>query len=213
MIDNDSPFSGHYLDWRAKRLTKLVSIFGEDYFKGKDILELGCGEGEFGENFINFGGDVTFCDGRQEHLVRLKNRLPNSTTHLIDQDAPWELGRKFDFIIHTGVLYHLSNWKQDLLCTLNHAPLIFLETIVPNNGADDYEQTLKENDKKFDQALNGQSIRPSADYIEKFLSEQGARFRRYDDADLNSGVHEYDWAVGQRGNPHGYRRFWIIYND
>ena len=211
--DNNSLFSGHYHDWRAKRLAKIVSIFGEDFFRGRDILELGCGEGEFGEKFMEFGADLTFCDAREEHLINLKKRLPNSTTHLIDQDEQWDLKRKFDFIIHTGVLYHLSNWKQDLCCALKHSPLIFLETIVPDNGADDYEQVLKENYKKFDQSIHGRSVRPSAAYIEKFLGEQGVRFKRYDDAKINSGVHKYDWVVGGGGNPHGYRRFWILYND
>ncbi|KKL75414.1 hypothetical protein LCGC14_2055140 [marine sediment metagenome] len=214
---NERLFSGHYNEWRKTRIAKLVSIFGKDFFDGKDILELGCGWGDIGEKFIEMGATVTFCDVRQEHLDEVKKRMPNSITHMIDQDQPWNLDKKFDFVIHTGVLYHLSNWKQDLLCTLKHSNLIFLETVVSNNRSDSFEKTQKENG--WDQSPHNISKRPSAAYIEKFLTEQGVSFERYDDADINAYFHRYDWVVGGRlpkikmgsssiqGAP---RRFWIL---
>ena len=203
-------FVGHYVEWRAKRISKLVSIFGEDFFNGKDILELGCGLGEIGERFIEFGSTVTFCDVRPEYLLEVKKRIPNSTTHLIDQNTEWNLNKRFDFIIHTGVLYHLTEWKQDLLCALNHSDLIFLEAEVPKGSiSDDYEEVMHENG--YDQAISGVSKRPSAARIEKFLTEQGVKFKRYDDADINTPVHKYDWVTPDPENKNfNYRRFWII---
>ena len=79
-------FGGHYEEWRETRIAKLISIFGEDFFKGKDILELGCGFGEIGEKFIELGSAVTLCDARREHLDEVKRRLPDSITHVIDQN-------------------------------------------------------------------------------------------------------------------------------
>jgi len=209
-----SLFEGHYVDWRAKRVAKLVSIFGKEFFKGKDVLELGCGTGDLGEHFIEFGSNVTFCDAREEHLLEIKNRIPNGVTHVIDQNTNWILNKHFDFIIHTGVLYHLTEWKQDLLCTLNHSNLIFLETQVPNNTtSDSYEETVYENG--YDQAVSKICKKPTAEYIEKFLTNQGVKFKRYDDADINSGGHRYDWVAspGNGRNNTGNRRFWILYND
>jgi len=207
---NERLFSGHYDKWRETRVAKLVFIFGEDFFNEKDILELGCGWGDIGEKFIEMGATVTFCDVRQEHLDEVTKRMPNSVTHLIDQDQPWDLGKKFDFVIHTGVLYHLSNWQQDLLCVLKHSDLIFLESHVPNKVSDSFVLSKKENG--WDQSPHGASKRPSAAYIEKFLNEQGVSFKRYDDADINTHFHRYDWVADNTVLKKDIclRRFWIL---
>ena len=105
----------------------------------------------------------------------------------------------------------MNNWKQDLICTLNHSNLILLETQVPNNSSDSYEQI--EHESGYDQATNGVSTRPSAAYIEKFLDEQGVTFKRYDDEDLNAHPHVYNWEVGGSFGNKATRRFWILKND
>ena len=40
---NDALFEISYAYWRIKRLNKMLEIYGEDYFAGKRILELGSG--------------------------------------------------------------------------------------------------------------------------------------------------------------------------
>lgn len=197
-------------------MAKLISIFGKEFFNGKDVLELGCGLGDIGEQFIRFGSNVMFCDGRQEFLLEIEKRLPGCDTRVLDQNNYWDLGIKFDFIIHTGVLYHLTNWKQDLICALNHSDLMFLETIVETSDDDSYEQHYTETDI-YDSALSLSCTRPTAEYIEKFLTEQGVKFKRYDDADLNSCFHKYAWASRaepylaiDEGREFSYRRFWIV---
>jgi hypothetical protein len=39
MIKN---FEQHYVEWREKRIAKIEKIFGQDFFKNKTILEVGC---------------------------------------------------------------------------------------------------------------------------------------------------------------------------
>ena len=206
-----SIFNNDYIGWRSSRIQKIISIYGEDYFKGKSILELGCGHGDVGDYFSNLGAIVTFAEGRQENLDHIMMVYPDAETILLDQDNRWNLSKKFDIIIHWGVLYHLNNWQQDLTSTLEHTNLLFLETEVPDSIEPNFELTMYENAKSPDQSLTGKSIRPSADRIENYLSELGAAYQRYDDAELNSFPHVYDWTVANTNTQlRGHRRFWII---
>jgi hypothetical protein len=204
-------FNGHYDDWRKKRIDKIVSIYGKDFFDGKTILELGAGTGKNGLMFAAMGAKVTYAEARQEHLNVLLSNNPNVETILLDQDAEWNLGRKFDIVIHWGVLYHLDNWKRDLSCTIKHSNLIFLESIVCVSDDPNFEVKLHE--EGYDQALHNIGSRPSAPMIESHLNQIGCTFTRYDDGDLNSSSHKYDWVVSetdQRDIAMGCRRFWIV---
>jgi hypothetical protein len=202
-------FTHHYDNWRQTRISKLHQILGADFFNGKSVLELACGHGDTGRQLAKEGAIVTFAEGRQEHLDVLKGHEPNAETFCIDQDKPWDLGRQFDFVIHWGVLYHLHNWKDDLRCALNHTNLMTLETEVADSNDPDFE--IKTNEKGFDQALNLVGSRPSPAMVERHLADLGVKFIRYDDRDLNSGFHNYDWPVREtRTWKAGRRRFWII---
>jgi hypothetical protein len=72
----------------------------------------------------------------------------------------------------------------------------------------DYDQSLSETRKV---------KRVSANYIEHVLEENNFSFVRYDDEDLNSSLHIYNWKVtgsSEKENPNadndvGRRRFWI----
>lgn len=57
-------FQNHYEYWRAKRIVAIVEHYGENFFKGKKILELGCGYGDIGKVLISIGAEVIFCEGR-----------------------------------------------------------------------------------------------------------------------------------------------------
>ena len=203
-------FSGHYIDWRKARINKILKLFGKEYFKNKTLLELGCGFGHIGLFFQSLGAKVVFSDGRKNNLgiMRQSNRVD---TVCIDQDEPWNLKRKFDVVLHMGVLYHLENWQQDLRCALNHSNLIILESEVANRS--DSSFTLKRWEAGYDQSIHRCACRVSASNIEKELTNLGASFERYDDADLNSGPHAYDWRVNNKGPAwkHSvFRRFWIV---
>ena len=203
-------FERHYDDWRKKRIDKIISLFGYDYFKGKTLLEIGCGYADIGSHFHKIGAKVTSTDGRKEHIDEVKIRHPELESFVLDVDCEWDLNRKFDIIIHFGVLYHLSNWKENLKATLNHSNLVIFETEVANS--DDIDGFYAHREAGYDQSLHNYGVRPSAKYIESVLTELGASYTRYDDGDLNSGFHKYNWSVDATKPLFtvGQRRFWII---
>jgi SAM-dependent methyltransferase len=214
-------FHNHYVDWRKKRIEKILKIFEKDYFKDKLILEVACGYGDIGKYFReNLGSRVVFTEGREEHLPFIKQNNPDSLVIHLNHENYWKLEdensnhKKFDLVIHFGLLYHLDNWKQDLVCALKHSNTIILETEVADTNE------IKEY-KFYDPIGNDQSIsesrkvtRPSAAYIEHVFQENEFSFTRYDDSDLNSSFHTYDWKVSDKDQTEnnfnkGFRRFWV----
>ena len=207
-------FLDHYIDWRIKRVNFIEKLYGKQFFKDKTILELGCGHGHIGRYLQNqLGAKVTFADGRQGHLDTLKEVMPNAETICFDQNNPWDLNRTFDIILHWGVLYHLDNWKQDLESTSKHGNLIFLESEVCDSEDPEFEIKLEQVDG-YDQDLGKFSTRMSSAAVEEKLIDLEFLYNRFDNADLNSGFHCYDWVCDINTNKpvrytKGQRRFWI----
>ena len=216
-------FVGHYIEWRDNRIRKMIEVMGgEEWFDDKRILEVGCGWGDIGLHFQGLGSEVVFTDCRKEHTEKVLERCDTATTHVIDQNKEWEIEEKdFDLIVHTGVLYHLYEWKRDLDCSLKHGDTMILETVVADNEEDDVEIMYREPDG-WDQSPAKYSKRPTAAYIEKYLTSKGYSFERFDHADLNAHKHVYDWKVSNWHRRHGpwsmpagkiTRRFWKITRD
>jgi len=207
-------FLDHYIDWRIKRVNFIEKLYGKQFFKDKTILELGCGHGHIGRYLQNqLGAKVTFADGRQGHLDTLKEVMPNAETICFDQNNPWDLNRTFDIVLHWGVLYHLDNWKQDLESTSKHGNLIFLESEVCDSEDPEFEIKLEQVDG-YDQDLGKFSTRMSSAAVEEKLIDLEFLYNRFDNTDLNSDFHCYDWACDINTNKpahytKGHRRFWI----
>ena len=92
---------------------------------------------------------------------------------------------------------------------LRHSDLIFLESEVADSDDPNFDLKVKEKNK-YDQALRKWGSRPSADNIEKVLKVENFKFKRFDDLNLNSSFHKYDWEVTNTNTwSHGLRRFWI----
>jgi hypothetical protein len=216
--ETNHKFLEHYQSWRPNRISKIEKIFGQEFFKNKTILELACGFGDIGKHFREkLGANVCFAEGRKQHLPVILENNPDCEVLHLDQEDDWNLDRKFDIIIHFGVMYHLDNWKQDLECALKHTDLIILESEIANSN-EVIEKKVTDPDG-YDQALNKKKIatRPSASYVEKVFEDCGFEFTRYDDADLNDDTHRYDWPVTgnadrddyTRYDDVGLRRFWV----
>lgn len=211
-------FLGHYDKWRDVRIRKIIKELGEDFFRGKSLLELGCGYGHIGKYFIdNFDCDVTFAEGRIDHVNLLKKETSYEVICL-NQEKEYTLDKKYDIIIHWGVLYHLDNWKQDLKCAISHLNsngYLFLETEVCDSDDENFEVKIKERSHNYDQSMSGIGSRPSAPMIENVLVENGLQFSRYDDDDISPETfkgypHVYNWKVENTGRTKpGLRRFWI----
>jgi hypothetical protein len=216
-MNNDQYFLGAYVGWRQTRIAKIEQIFSKEFFKDKTVLELASGYGYLGKYFREeLGSIVTFAEGNEEFIKEIQNLNPEvdaSEIICLDQNKLWNLNKKFDVIIHFGVMYHLDNWIQDLECAANHTDLIILESEVCDS--DDPEFEIKIIDiNSYDQALvihDRKATIPSAAYVESELTKHGFKFTRYDDADLNHDQHHYNWIVKNENKNHvrGQRRFWI----
>jgi hypothetical protein len=116
------------------------------------------------------------------------------------------------------LLYHLYNWKQDLICSLNHTDILVLETEVADSDKPLFEYEFTDRND-YDQSITEtrRVKRVSANHIEHVLEENNFSFVRCDDEDLNSTMHIYDWKVSgssekenlDPNNDMGRRRFWI----
>lgn len=217
----DNAFGYSYNRWRETRVKKLVSLFSPEWFKGKRILELACAYGNIGLYLKQLGANVTFADARQEHLDVVRTKDSTANTMLIDQDLNWNIGQRFDMVIHFGVLYHLDNWQQDLASVIQHTNLVVLESAVADTS-DDFEVKIAEEPEGGQNAYNTIGTMPSAKRIENCLTRLGCSFRRYDDTDLNTRRYFYDWQVKEQNLTglsvksfedlpvYGGRRFWVI---
>lgn len=202
----------HYVLWRKTRIAKLKRIFGIGFFKNKSVLELGAGTGLVGK-FLRerWGANVTFTEGRVKLIQKIRENNPKSRIVLMDHDLPWKLNKQFDFIIHWGLLYHLDNWQQDLMCAVKHLALdgiLALESEVLDSN--ELEEIKVIEDAGDDQSLYTHGSRPSASMIEDHMRLLNLEFKRYDDTDLNAHTHRYDWVLkNSMKHLQGQRRFWI----
>lgn len=205
-------FSEHYEGWRKTRLDKVKQIFGDEFFNEKTLLEIGCGYAHIGRHFHDLGAVVTATDGRPEHIDKVKMRHPMIESFVSDVNGRWNLNRKFDVLINFGVLYHLVDWKNHLKSCMQHSDLMVFETEVANRSSKDFEFKRNENIMKYDQSIHGAGVRPSAANIENHFESLGLKYKRYDDEDLNSEPHRYDWKVNDYAPEWtvSHRRFWVV---
>lgn len=205
----DNYFRDHYDLWREKRLSAIIDYYGIDFFRNKKILEIGCGYADIGAVFSQLGASVTVCDGRSEHIDVVRQRHPELKSLIIDLNNEWPEGY-FDLVIHMGVLYHLSDLKKSIKQACLCADKIVLETEVCDSDDANDILFIKERNG-YDQALDQRGVRPSAEAIEKILSEFDMKYIRINDNRCNAHYHKYDWPVTntKKWEP-GLRRLWFI---
>jgi SAM-dependent methyltransferase len=207
-------FHPSYDAWRSTRLDKLLSVYGVDYFDGKDVLELGGGHGEIGAFMADLGANVLCLDGRAQNVnyARLKHRRIHSFRCMqADLEEDFSDFGHFDLIVDFGLLYHLRNVDQHLQCCFAMTDDIFLETVVCDS-ADPFAILYCEEDSGMDEeSLRGTGSRPSPAYVERLAAENGFAVHRYFDADLNVGDQfVYDWEQLNDGRDGEWRlrRLW-----
>jgi 2-polyprenyl-3-methyl-5-hydroxy-6-metoxy-1,4-benzoquinol methylase len=218
---NDDHFKGHHIEWNKIRINKLISILGINWFKDKEILELGCGYGDIGFELKKLGAIVTFAEGQESQIPQISLRANESDIYIIDQDTEWNISKKFDLVIHWGVSYHLDKWKRDLCISLLHTKnILSFETEVLDSP--DINLEIKNKEGWFEAAMNTIGTHPSVAHIEKTFKDMNVIFKRYDDIDLNckhltaGWTYLYDWKEGEKQEKHGadfihgLRRFWMV---
>src|SRR5713226_4200894 len=82
-----------------------------DFFRGKKVLDAGCGNGRFAYHAARSGAEVWAIDLGPAIEVARRNTEPASKVQVIQADLyhpPFAL-QSFDFIYSIGVLHHLPN--------------------------------------------------------------------------------------------------------
>ena len=99
LYEENEVFGGWFNHWRKVRVKKIEDVLGQDWFKGKKILELGAGFGNVGLYFKSLGADVTMSDARSKCLEAILKKDKDANVILLDQDSKWELPEQYDLII------------------------------------------------------------------------------------------------------------------
>ena len=207
-----------YDEWTKPRIKKIEDIFGKNWFINKNIIDIGCNYGAFGEHFLKLGANVTFTDWNESYLEAIKvavaaNYEMEAETLLIDQNKPYTLEKSYDLAIHCGVLYCLSEWKKNLEIVTQSAAYTILETAIDPLGERDLVNSFTEEE------------------VEGHLKGLGCKFLKICDPALNAygryhwkggyAFQRYDWIksdfIGSPAgqiNTRGYvvipRRMWLI---
>jgi SAM-dependent methyltransferase len=206
--DKRNRFSDHYSEWRVKRIKAIVDFYGKSFFKGKTLLELGCGYGDIGAYFNTLGAVVTCTDARQEYLEIVRQRYPDVKTVCQDLDQEWTIQEHFDVIIDMGVLYHLKKPEEHLRAVSLHTTHLILETEVSDSTDPDF--IAYTNEEGYDQAFNSVGCRPSPSMVENILARNKMSYYMLTSNVCNSAFHRYDWDVkNTKGYQDGLRRFWF----
>jgi len=214
-MSTDTTFRGHYDEWTTKRIHFIESHFGSEWFRGKRVLELGCGHARIGSHFARLGATVTCSDARSEHLAAIKARDPNLEVVEADLNNQWPFEGRFDLILHLGLLNHLEDFHFSIRRAFESSDRVILETEVSDSLNDQAVLPVDENKSMYDQSFTGRGSCPSAGYLEKLFAEHGFRALRLSDDRCNSrheGLHHvYDWPCkGTDGWEHGRRRLWVL---
>ena len=208
-------FHFSYEEWTIKRITKILELYGIDFFKDKNILELGGGHGDIGAFFAELGAKVLCLDGRIQNVnfSNLKHRkIKNLKCQLFNLENNFSQFGRFDLIFNFGLLYHLKNVDEHLNCCFKMSDDILFETVVCDSS-DPYKIFFCDENKKIDEeSLEGIGSRPSPFYVERIAAENNFEVIRYFTEDLNSGTQFcYDWKHKndeRLGESWKLRRFW-----
>ena len=208
-------FHFSYEEWRIRRINKILELYGIDYFKNRNICELGSGHGDIGAFFAELGANVLCLDGRIQNvnLANLKYReLGNFKCKHFNLENDFSHFGKFDLILNFGLIYHLKNVDSHLNCCFKMADDVLLESVVCDSTDPDKIFFCDENRDVDEEAVEGTGSRPSPFYIEKIAKENNFEVVRYFSEDLNSGdLFFYDWEHkndNRLGDGFKLRRFW-----
>jgi hypothetical protein len=203
------PFGGHYLEWRARRINLILSIFPD--LKSKKIIELGAGRGQIGLEFSKLGAKVTFVEGRKSHCNFIEKTNPDSSVFCHDLNLglnPEVMKQYFNIGLHFGLFYHLTNPWQSLLEISAISDVVFFETECAGESANN--MPVLRSEVGYDQALNQKALRMNPSMIEKQMENWGLKFIRIRSTTLDSNRHFYNLPDGLETSNHGNRSMWIV---
>ncbi len=203
---NPNDFEQLYTIWRERRISCIIDFYGEEWFKDKKILEVGCGHAHVSAAFHRLGAKVTCSDGRPEHGQIIANKFPHLPFVLHDCDSKdWPFEDRYDLIIHMGLLYHLQDPEHSIKQICKHCNNLVIETTVMDHY--DENKIVFRNEQGFDQGIHNIGSFFSEYFVERCLNESAFYYLMVRGDRCNHFIWTYhDKATG---NNKFFRRMWF----
>lgn len=215
-----------YKKWVENRFVSIYNeitlIFGDDFLKNKTLLELGAYDGNFGNKFYEKGAIITCYEGRKQNIDLLKSLHPEFESELIDIDKV-KINKKFDIILHAGLLYHIKNVEDNLINCLENCDVFILET--ENIDSTDTEidiqyeglSEISEVSSLPDSDLTNYVSRTSRKFLEKTFENNGFNFKLVLNTVANIYPYRYDWVTSntklvKNSDGTAFRSIYIAWN-
>lgn len=118
--------------WFKEQVPNLITdhelLIDKNWFKGKSVLDLGCGSGRWSYGLAALGANVTAVDINESALNATRNSLSKFDKVRIRyikssvEDLPTVLdsSEKFDLVWSWGVLHHCNNFNQSFNNAMNY---------------------------------------------------------------------------------------------
>jgi len=199
--------SNYHADWQNRRIQFMIGLYGEEFFKGKTILELGAYNGYIGNYFAEVcESKVTSVEGRQENVNFMQMTYPKIKSICSNLDTPdWEFDQ-YDIIINYGLCYHLQNHHEKHLTNcIKNCDFMFFESVIFDSADSEISFNPESGN---DQSLSGVGGTPSTSFIEDIFKKNKCQYTKYCDRRLG---YKYDWPDANSKDHFGYlRRLWTV---
>jgi 2-polyprenyl-3-methyl-5-hydroxy-6-metoxy-1,4-benzoquinol methylase len=184
----------HYAKWTAK-------IFNEttNYWKGKEVLELGCGTGELSVGLALCGAKVTSIDLSSNSIKKAKelSKKFNATEKVSFFEKNMlnikenEFEKKFDVVIALGSMHHTTNAKKAFEIALKQLKKDGLIIVGLYNKYSRFKHRIR---RVIIKAFAGNNIEKRINVGEKLFGSSGKRIHS---ADKYGQVHESYHSVSE----------------
>lgn len=186
-------FTGPAWEVREKNIINaIIDYYGEKYFIGKSIVDIGCGHGAIGMALARLGADVLFSDVRIDHLDFIRRR--GYKTYRGNIEAGWPFMTTFDIVLCIGILYHTNNpvFVLNEICKSSFHDLV-IETEFCDSKDPSYMYCLVgKKERNYNHAISGMGCRPAYSLIQKIFVNNHWDFHKIDNDKYNSEYHVYN---------------------
>ncbi len=185
--------SDFYLRITARSLEHLVTLGLP--LRGRTVLEVGAGAGDYSTFFLERACRVTITDVRPELLAYLRRRFPGQDVQRLDLEAPVALaGAPFEVVFCCGVLYHVRQPAQALAYLSECCQDLLLVSSQVIYGDEARLEEVDEEQARLGQSYYGRGSR----FTRRWLWEQLQRHFPYVYMPLTQPAHPQfpiDWTV------------------
>jgi len=105
------PSDGEFMKGLTDTIEKYTG-FSSDWFKGKNVLDVGCGLGRFTYGFLSMGAKVLAVDNSKWGLERTSDLCRNYSDNLMTRKVDilkWDEPGTYDIVFCYGVVHHTGN--------------------------------------------------------------------------------------------------------